>query len=259
MRLYGKYLSIQLKSMFEYKASLIFNTITSALYTVVTFFGVYFLFQKFDTVAGYTMSDILITYSIICFSFYTTQCFFRGFDEFDKLVMTGELDRFLIRPRSVFMQVLGHKVEFSRLGRVIISAIIMMIALATSTIEWTFMRVLTVILMNVGSVLIFAGMFLLYSGICIFTIEGLEVVNIITNGGQQLSEYPIDIYSKFFKIVFTYIIPFGCVNYLTLHYLLGKSGATVLYALTPLFTIIFFVLCYLFFRWALTKYKSTGS
>lgn len=259
MRLYGKYLSIQLKSMFEYKASLIFNTITSALYTIVTFFGVYFLFQKFDTVAGYTMSDILITYSIISFSFYLTQCFFRGFDDFDKLVITGELDRFLIRPRSIFLQVLGHKIEFSRLGRVLFSGLVMIVVFATSNIDWTVMKVLTIILMNVGSILIFAGMFLFYSGICIFTVEGLEVVNIITHGGHQLSEYPIDIYSKFFKIVFTYIIPFGCVNYLPLHYLLGKSGATILYALSPLFTIVFFILCYIFFRWAITKYKSTGS
>lgn len=259
MRLYRKYVSIQLKSMFEYKASLIFNTISSMLYTAVTFFGVYFLFQKFETVAGYTMSDILITYSTISFSFYLSQTFFRGFDDFDKLVISGELDRFLIRPRSVFIQVLGHQIEFSRLGRVIFSLIIMIIALATSTIAWSAMKVLTVFLIIIGAIFIFLSLFLIYSGICIFTIEGLEVFNTITHGGHQLSEYPIDIYSKFFKIVFTYVIPFGCVNYLPLQYLLDKPGANWLYALAPIFTIVFFVFSYLFFRWSLTKYKSTGS
>lgn len=259
MKLYFKYLSLQLKSAFEYRASLVFDMISSALSTIATFFGIVLLFQKYDSIGGYSMNEVLITYAVVIFSFSIAECLFRGFDRFDKLIVTGEFDRLLIRPRSIFLQVLGYKVEFNKVGRIIFSGIILVFALVKAGISWTFMRVLTVVLMVLGSVIITAGLFLIYSGVSIFTIEGLEVMNVLTNGGRDLSQYPIDVYGKEFKRVFTYLIPLGVVNYVPLHYLLGMQNATLLNALAPLFSILFFGLCYLFFRWAITKYKSTGS
>ena len=259
MGLYRKYVLLQVKSALQYKASLIFDIISSLLTTLATFFGIVLLFQTFDSVAGYTINEVLITYSLIYFAFSFAEMIFRGFDQFDMLVRSGELDRFLIRPRSIFLQVLGYKIEFNKLGRVVFALCLLIYSLLTASITWSIMKVLVVILMFIGAVIIFAGMFLIYSGLSIFTIEGLEVVNVITNGGRDLCEYPIDVYSNIFRKVFTYIIPLACVNYLPLQYLLGYEKATLLYALSPLFSIVFFVVCYLFFRWALTKYKSTGS
>lgn len=259
MGLYRKYLSIQVKSAFEYRTAFVFEMIASTFQTIATLIGVLLIFQKYDHVAGYTLNEVLITYSLINFTFSAATMMFRGFDQFDKLIVNGELDRLLIRPRSIFMQVLGYKVDFNKFGRVVLCFIVLLISLITSSINWTIMKVLTVILMVFGSILVFASLFLIYSGVCIFSVNGLEVFNTLINGGRDLAEYPINIYPKFFKIVFTCIVPFGCVNFLPLQYLLGFSNATLFYALSPLFTVVFFILTYIFFRWALTKYKSTGS
>lgn len=259
MKMYFKYLSLQIKSSFEYRVSLVFNMISSALSTVAFFFGIVCLFESFDHIGPYHLNEILITYSVITFSFSTAECFFRGFDMFDKLVRTGELDRLLIRPQSIFLQVLGSNVEFSKCGRMIFSFSILIYAVLSSSIVWTAMRVVTLVLMIVGSIIIFAGMFLIYSGVAIFTIEGLEAVNIITDGGRDLCSYPLDVYANYLRKLFTYVIPMAFVNYLPLKFLLGTCGNNLLYAFLPLISIVFFALCYLFFRWALTKYKSTGS
>jgi len=256
--LYGKYLKIQLKSAMEYRVTLLFDTISSMLYTVAAFFGVYLLFQQFEMVGGYTFSDVMVTYSIICLAHAVSDCIFRGFDQFDKLVSTGELDRLLIRPRSIFLQVLGYKTELTRIGRMLFCLAVLIVGLIIAPIEWTFLKVLTVIFMIIGACVIYLALVLVYAGLCIFTVEGLEVVNIFTSGGRELSQYPLDIYHKFFKVVFTFVIPFGLVNYLPLRFLLGYT-TNIFYAFVPLFTIIFFIICYIFFRWSLTKYKSTGS
>jgi len=259
MRLYRKYASIQLKSAFEYRTAYIFETIASTFQTLVTLAAILVVFMKYETVGGYTLNQVLITYSMVVFTFSFATMVFRGFDDFDKLIISGELDRLLIRPRSIFMQVLGYKMELNRMGRVLITFAVLVYSLVTAGITWTAMKIVTLILMMVCSILLFLSLFLIYSGICVFTVEGLEVLNIFINGGKDLAEYPINVYAKFFRVFFTYIIPFGCVNYLPLQYLLGFSNANLLYALSPLFVVIFFLLSYGFFRWALTKYKSTGS
>jgi len=259
MGLYKKYLSLQVKSAFQYRASFLFDMISSALSTVGVFFGIVLLFQKYDTVGGYTLNQILITYSIVVCAFSIAEMVFRGFDQFDKLVRTGELDRLLIRPRNMFIQVLGYKFEFNKLGRVIFSFGVMIYALLSAGIVWSAMKVITVILMFIGTIIIFAGLFLLFSSVSIFTVEGIEFMNVLTNGGRDLCEYPLNVYSSFFRKVFTYIIPLGVVNYIPLQYLLDFSNATLINALSPLFSVLFFVICYFVFNWSLTKYKSTGS
>lgn len=258
MRMYFKYLSLQMKTAFEYRSSIVMSMITSALTTIATFFGIICLFAKFDNIGGYTMNQVLITYSIVTFSFAFAECFFRGFDQFDTLVKTGELDRLLIRPRSIFLQVLGYKTEWNKIGRMIFSAGIMVYAFINASIAWTAMKVLVVLLMAIGTVIMFVGIFLLYSSVSIFTIEGLEAVNIISNGGRDLCYYPIDIYAGVFKKFFTFIIPFAFINFVPLKYLIGSTNE-IFYALSPLISLVFFGVCLLIFQWSLTKYKSTGS
>ncbi len=256
--LYGKYLSIHVKSAFEYRASLVFNMIAGSLTTIASFFAIFFLFQSFDNIGGYGLKHVLITYSMIHFTFSTSECMFRGFDLFDRLVRSGDLDRLLIRPRSIFFQVLGNKIELNKLGRILFSGAILIYALATSSISWTIMKVLVVLFMIIGSIILFASLFLIYSSVSIFTVNGLEVMNTLTDGGRDLAEYPIDVYSTFFRKFFTYVVPFGVVNYLPLRFLLGFE-TSLLYAFIPLSTVLFFVICFFLFNWAITKYKSTGS
>ena len=62
MKLYRKYLSLQIKSAFEYRTSLIFDIISSTLTTIGVFFGIILLFQKYHSVGGYLINEVLITY-----------------------------------------------------------------------------------------------------------------------------------------------------------------------------------------------------
>ena len=63
------------------------------------FFGIYFMFQRFDSVKGYTYSEVLLCFAIVLLQFSLAEMFGRGFDLFDGIVRRGEFDRILVRPR----------------------------------------------------------------------------------------------------------------------------------------------------------------
>ena len=71
---------------------------------------------------------------------------------------------------------------------------------------------------------------------CFVTIKGLEVRNVFTNGGKHMAQYPVGIFRKGIVIIFTFIIPYGFVNYYPLLYILGKKTSN-LYVISPLITI----------------------
>ena len=72
--------------------------------------------------------------------------------------------------------------------------------------------------MIISSILIFLSIFILAAAYCFITVKGLEVRNVFTDGGKHMAQYPIGIFRKGFIFFFTYIIPFGFVNYYPLLY-----------------------------------------
>ena len=258
MKLYVKYVGMLLKSQMQYKASFIMTTLGQFLVSFTTFLGVYFMFSRFHSINGFAFSEILICFSIILMAFSITECFVRGFDMFPRLIQSGNLDRILVRPRNEIFQVLTSNIDFSRIGRLLQSILMLAYAVPTSGIVWTFDKVITVILMLVGGITVFASLFVLYAGISFFTIEGLEFMNIFTDGSREFGKYPLSIYGEGVLKFFTYVIPIALFQYYPFLYLIGRSNNIGLIFL-PLIGFVFMIPCYCFFKFGLRKYKSTGS
>lgn len=258
MRLYRKFLALHLKNDLEYKASFIINFITQSLLVFATYFVILSLFSKFGILKDYTIYQILLVYACIQFGFSVNKVFNRGFDNFEVLIRNGELDRMLTRPRNIYLQILGSDIDYSRSTRTIQSIIILIIAIVNLDIIWSFDKVLTLIFMLISSCIIFFNIFLLGAAFCFVTIQGIEVKNVFTEGGREMAQYPMDIYKKGFRLFFTYIIPFGLVNYYPLHYIIGKSD-NPLFIFLPLLVFLYTPICALIFNKAMKKYTSTGS
>ena len=55
---------------------------------------------------------------------------------------------------------------------------------------------MTLIFMILGGIVLFAGVYLIFAGLCFFTLEGLEFINILTDGMREHGRYPLSIYGK---------------------------------------------------------------
>ncbi|MGN0478686.1 MAG: ABC transporter permease [Hominenteromicrobium sp.] len=258
MRLYLKYFFIQLKSAMQYKASFLLTTLSTAMLTLTVFFGIRFMFARFHTVEGFTYSDVLLCYAVVLLSFTLAECVARGFDTFGSIIGNGEFDRVLVRPRNEILQVLGSRIEFTRIGRVIIAVCMLAYAVQNCAIDWNAARVMTLILMILGGAAVFSGVFLLYAALCFFTLEGLEFVNVLTDGMKEHGRYPLSIYGKRVLQFCTFVVPYALVQYYPLMYVLGRGGGP-LTMLLPVLASLFLIPCWLFWRFGVRRYKSTGS
>ena len=258
MGLYLKYFSIHLKSQMQYKTSFFFTTLGQFLVAFATFLSISFLFGRFDTVGGFTYEEVLICFAVMLIAFSASELIGRGFDRFPVLLGNGGFDRALVRPRNVVFQVLASQADFSRLGRFAQAVAVLVYALPRSGIDWTWDRVLTLLLMIICGTLLFFGLFVVYAAFSFFTTEGLEFMNVLTDGGREHGRLPFGIYGDGVLKFLTYVVPLALVQYYPLLYLIGRED-NILYALTPLLSLLFLLPCYGFFRFGLRHYKSTGS
>lgn len=257
LKLYMHYISINIRCMMQYKISFLLNVLGQFFVSFNVFLGVYFMFQRFSNVKGFTYSEVLLCFSVALMEFSLAEMTARGFDNFSGMVRTGSFDLILARPRNEILQVLGSQFELTRIGRMLQAVVMFIYGINHCEVDWNVFKVITVIFMLIGGTALFSGLFLIYAALCFFTLEGLEVMNIFTDGAREYGKYPIGIYGKKMLIFTTFLIPYALVQYYPLLYVLGRTD-NMWYIALPLAAILFLIPCYGLWRFGVRHYKSSG-
>ena len=155
LQLYKQYFMIQLKSTMQYKTSFLLTALGQFLASFNVFLGMYFMFQRFRNVRGYGYGEVLLCCGILLMEFSLAETFARGFDQFSSIIGNGTFDRIMVRPRSSVLQVLGQRIEFTRLGRMVQAVIIFAYSLSVGTVDWSFSRIMVLIFMLLGGTALF--------------------------------------------------------------------------------------------------------
>ena len=258
MKLFLNYLSLHLKICLEYKSAFIMSLVSQVLAMLLELFTVYALFLKFELLDIYNSYELLLGFSTLWLGYSIVELFARGFDHFAKLIVNGNFDVLLIRPANLFIQICGSDICYEKTGRVLIALAMYIYSSIMVINNLTILKLLLLILMVLGCITIIFSLLIVAASICFVTIQGLEVVNIFTNGTRQICQYPIKIYNKMVILFFSTVIPIALVNYYPIEYLTDKSS-NILYVFMPILTIIMLFISKFIFNLGLKKYCSTGS
>ena len=258
MKLYIKFFMMHLRSQMQYKASFFMIAAGQFLISFSAFVGIYFMFERFGSVRDFTYPEVLLCFAVVLIAFSISECFARGFDTFAGVISGGEFDRALVRPRNEIFLVLASKIELTRVGRLIQAVILLFYAIPTSGVAWSAEKIMLLIVMICSGVVIFSGLFIVYAGICFFTTQGLEFMNIFTDGGREFGRYPFAVYGSGALRFFTYVVPLALFQYYPFLYLIGRSDNR-LFMLLPFAGMLFIIPCMLLWRVGIRHYKSTGS
>lgn len=257
MKLYWKFFSIHLRSEMAYPASFFLACAGRLLYTVSSLLGIGVMMWRFGAVGSYTAGEVLLGFGVVMTAFNIAECFARGFDAFGRIIRQGSFDRLMVRPRGLIFQVICQDMRMASLPNILLGLLVTMYGARTSQIAWSFPRVLVLLSMIGCGSLLFFGTFLVYASLCFFTLEGLEVMNIFTDGIRTYSKYPFDIYGKGVLFFTTAIMPMAMVQYWPLQYLMGKGSGW--YGLFPVISLWFLIPCLLIWRMGVKHYASAGS
>lgn len=257
MKLYWKFFSIHLKSEMAYPASFFLSCVGRLLCTINCLVGIGLMMWRFGSIGDYTAGEVLLGFGVVMTAFNIAECFARGFDQFSKIVREGTLDRLVVRPRGLVFQVICQDTRMASLPNIVLGIAVIAYGVSVSGIAWTVPKALVLLSMVVCGSLLFFGMFLVYAALCFFTMEGLEVLNIFTDGIRTFSQFPFDIYGKGVLFFTTAVMPMAMVQYWPLQYLMGKGGP--IYGMFPVLSLWFLIPCWLAWRLGIRHYASAGS
>lgn len=263
--MYFRLIGVQVRSQIHYRLSFLFEVVTTFLMSALGFMSLALIFQRFGTIAGWSLSEVAFLFGMVESAFGTMDLVFSGFDpqNFGRQVRLGRLDQMLLRPVDITLQVFGSEFALRRLGRISQGLVILFLALSWLNIEWTLVKILYLPLIFISLVLFFGALFVIGSTITFWTIDSIEVVNIFTYGGSEMMSYPMHIYTDWMRRFFTYIVPAIFINYYPTLFILDKPDPfnmpSFAYFISPAVSLALYGIALAFFHYGLRSYHSTGT
>ena len=263
LKLYLRSMGMLLKSQLQYPASFCMQTLAQLVMEAGEFMAVILIVDRFDRLNQWAAGDLFFFFGMMSVTFYLTECFGRGVTgAFSGMVRSGQLDTLLLRPRGVLTQVLCSAIDPRRITCIAVGVAALMIGSRMSAVRWTFLKALALAESILLGGLLILGLFLIEAVFCIHSVKSVELVNALTYGGRSACQYPIDIYPRPLRVLFTVIAPFALTLHVPAAYILGKPlygwpGWTAF--ATPMAGAAVFALMYFVFRRGMRFYRSTGS
>ena len=264
LSLYCRMLALSARAQLQYRVSFLLMSVGQFVATGVEALGVWALFDRFGSLSGWTLAQVGVFYGVVNIGFALADALARGFDVFGaQYVKTGQFDRLLLRPRATELQLFGHEITLYRIGRIAQGGLMLgfAVSLGEQTLQaWQWLLLLWAI---VGCVCLFVGLFMLGATLSFWTVESLEVINTFTYGGAETAQYPLNIYTPWFRRFFTFVVPLGCVAYFPVVAALNvvdPLGTTRAFQMSaPIAGVAFLLVCIGVWRMGVRHYTSTGS
>lgn len=232
--------------------------------------GFYFVafaltFTRFNEIGGWSLGEIAFIWGLAEFSFGAMDMLFSGFDydAFGPMVRRGRFDQLLLRPVNITLQVLGSRFVLRRLGKMAEGLIIFLFGLSLVKIHWNALKIIYLPILSVSQILFFGSLFIIGATTTFWTMERLEILNAFTYGGNEVMSYPMHIFQKPIRWIFTYLVPVTFMSYFPAVYLLDKpdpfNAPAFVSFIAPLVGIGMFLLAMRFWLFGIKNYQSTGS
>ncbi|MGL5438950.1 MAG: ABC-2 family transporter protein [Filifactoraceae bacterium] len=262
---YFIYAKNDIKSQLNYPLDFFIQFIIWTIYTIIPFMGLWIIFSKFGNIGEWSLYHVALMYSIIGFSYDLSRMIGRGFDDFHKLLIRGELDIFLIRPSSLFIQILGSKLFLRRLSGIVNYGVIMLISTNIifdgSNLSWIYIT-LMIFIVCLSTTAIFLGLLMIYATLCIFTIKKNYFSDLFVDMVSKVSYFPIDYLDGSLKYILIYIVPIYFSTYVPIKNLIFKDNykeAIISVFLSLIIGCSFLILTKLLFNTSLKYYRSCNN
>lgn len=265
LSLYFFYCRISIKSWFQYRLDAFLRAFAVMMREATAIIVIYVTFLSFKNIDGWCMNELLFLYSFMFLTYGIFVIFFTGLRDFQDMVIKGDFDRLLIRPRGVLFQVLASNSDwFAAMGHGTLGIIVFIYSAARLGVIWNFGKVLLTLLCIISGVLVQGALFLVFAALSFFIVKTDNIKDVLYWNIKSFMGYPISIYPHIIQYIVVYVIPLAFVNFFPTQLIMGviKDGnifPDFYIGLSAVVGVFSYIISYLVWRISVKFYSSTGS
>jgi len=262
-QLYLRFVQARVRAQLQYPTSLALETVGMIGGTFLDFVAILIIFANVPQLGGWSVFEVALLYALATLSFSFTDLVLGHTDtQLSDMIRTGYFDLLLVRPRSALLQLVWSDFQLRRLGKTLQGVVVLALALSQLHIAWTLDRAAMLVATPFVGAVIFGSIWLITICAAFWTVEGKEIGNAFTYGGQSLAQYPVNIYERWLRGFLAFVVPTAFVAYFPTLFVLGKPDPlglpTIVQVLSPIVAVVVVFVAAGVWRFAVRHYRSAG-
>jgi ABC-2 type transport system permease protein len=256
--IYLRLISQHFKAIVEYQLNFVIMLLAGVFTHVPGLIFLWLIYARIPTIQGWSFGEVLFIYGMTFFTEGITSLIVEGFWMLGRMVHRGELDRYLVRPVPLPVQILGSAVGLHGIGPTVIGAALIGQALAHAPVLWTPARVAAALVLLISAIVIRCAIVIVPNAI-VFWAPGVNsrvAVSVAEFG--DFAKYPISIYGLGLQALVTLVVPFAFISFFPATYLFDKPDGARWGLLVPVVAVYSLIVTLAVWRRGLRRYESTG-
>lgn len=250
LKILGCYFRLNFASALEYRASFLIQVFGMALSNSSFIFFWWIAFSQLGgRIAGYAFEDVLFIWAVASAGFGLANILFANAAQLTKLIVSGELDAFLLQPCNVLVNILSARTNLAAYGDLLYGIVLTAIVYGGNPSAWLWFFAATLL----GS-LLFTAITLLAHTLSFYWGDASVAGQLVTEFAINFSIYPEKIYGPAVRGLMYSLIPIGFAIHVPLRLMEDFSPGLALASLGA--SLLFCFLAGVFFYRGLRRYES---
>lgn len=261
LRLYRSLISQFFKMVLQSKVDFLMGLFGFFFTQITGIVFLYLVFEQIPHLQGWSLEQLIFIYGFAQIP--------RGIDHLFtdniwmvawRLVVTGDFDRYMLRPMNVFFQVIAEKLQPDALGELLVGTILVVYSAIQGVVVLDAAHILLFGVSVLAGAFIYTAIKLMFASLA-FWIKRSGPFLQLAYSMADFAKYPTEIYAKALRFVITWVMPFAFVAYLPAGYFLGAGlgNHPGVVAIECAIAVLFWVIAYSVFRKGIKIYESAGN
>lgn len=240
-----------MKSAIEYKVSFlvqsIFMFINNGFWLI---FWLIIFSRNGENINGVTFDTILYLWSIPVISYGIAYFFFGGTANINKYIISGQMDSYMLQPKSPLLNVLTSKCYFSAFGDLMYGIVIGLIV-----VKFDLLNFLLILMFGIFGAIFYVSTSIILRSISVWLGDTELIAKKYSDSLLTMfSIYPEQLFSGILKVLLYTVIPVGYMAYMPINTVISFDITNVVYILIA--GVIYIILAVFVFNKAMKSYES---
>ncbi len=258
MRIAAIFFLTYLKRRLAYRGDLFVQMLDELLRGGVALAMLSIYTSKTESLAGWSASQLLFVlgFSLVPISFFHCLCS-NLYQLNSRYVIEGNLDRVLLRPYPVFLQICFDRLAIEDLSGALLGCILMAVAAARIPgFEFGLLHLGMLVVMLLSATVVVVAVFMAFAATGFWFEDRVGMVPPVYNL-MEFGRWPVELYAPWLKLLITCLIPFSFTGFLPASVFIG--GPLWPLYVCPAVAIATLLVANLVWRMGLARYNSAGS
>ncbi|HLN65054.1 MAG TPA: ABC-2 family transporter protein [Symbiobacteriaceae bacterium] len=257
MALYFRLIWAGIRSRMQYKWDFLLSTLLYGVITAADFMTVAAILYRYKSVAGWNVWEVAVLSGMASSGYGLYRVFCSELDGFERYLVTGEFDNLLIRPWPTLASLLARNFDLGRVGAFCQGLLILTLGLRGAGVQgW--LRVYAYLVPVAGACII-AALALISAAAGFWVTRINDLVTFMVNAPYAAANYPMDIFPRWLRRLFTVVLPVAAMGFIPMEYGLGKGGSPVALVVPFVAAGVALAVAYGAWRVGERRYQSSGS